>query len=96
MKEPFVSKSKRDDSFHLQAKSVSVDVPSKITTSQKNGRLKNFRIFINIAIYFAKKCWMTCSASVFIIFVIYWCYGSLLALVLFIFALSGKYVDYFV
>lgn len=84
-------KDKKDDSFHLQRKTVAVDIPTKITSTQKSGRLKNLRIFASIAVYFLKKCWMTCSASVFVIFVIYWCYGSLLALVLFLFALSGKY-----
>lgn len=90
MKEPFLPKSKKDDSFHLQRKAVAVDIPSNLTATQRHNNFKNLRIFANIAIYFLKKCWMTCSASVFVIFVIYWCYGSLLALVLFLFALSGK------
>lgn len=89
MKESAFPKDKRNDSFHLQTKHVCVDIPEKITTSQKHTGLKNFKMFTGLAIFFLKKCWMTFSASVFVIFVIYWCYGSLLALILFVFALSG-------
>lgn len=85
MKEPFSPKPHRNDSFHLQTKAVAVDITAKLTPtpSQKYSGLKHLRIFSNLAVFFVKKCWMTCGASVFVIFVIYWCYGSFLALVLF-------------
>lgn len=89
MKGPYIPKKAEDSSFLVQTKSVAVNIPKKITTSQKHGGLKNLRIFSNLAVFFVKKCWMTCGASVFVIFVIYWCYGSFLALILFLFALSG-------
>ncbi|XP_054724914.1 protein ABHD13-like [Uloborus diversus] len=88
MKDKVLLNNKRDDSFHLQTKVTAVEIPLTVSSSQKH-KLKELKIVSSIAVFFLKKCWMTCSAAVFVIFVMYWCYGSIIAFILFNFALSG-------
>ncbi|KAG8190730.1 hypothetical protein JTE90_024863 [Oedothorax gibbosus] len=59
------------------------------TEELKQTKVSGIKIIASLALYFLKKCWLTCSAAVFVIFVIYWCYGGIIAFILFIFALSG-------
>ncbi|GIX90505.1 hypothetical protein CEXT_344841 [Caerostris extrusa] len=89
-KEYIPIKYNKNDSFHLQTTSdTSIDLSSECAKESRLSTFKNLKIFISLAMYFLKKCWMSCSAAVFVIFVIYWCYGGIIAFILFIFALSG-------
>ncbi|XP_042904977.1 protein ABHD13 [Parasteatoda tepidariorum] len=87
---------KLDPPSHV-TKATSID----ITTEQTNDKLTGFReikFISNLVLFFLKKCWMMCSAAVFVIFVIYWYYGSITAFILFVFALTGflfQVGDYF-
>ncbi|KFM75546.1 Abhydrolase domain-containing protein 13, partial [Stegodyphus mimosarum] len=87
-KEPFPIRCDKNDSFRLQ-NSTAVEIPTEVSKIPKKTGFRDIKIVSNLALFIIMKCWMTCSAAVFVIFVIYWCYGSLIALVLFLFALSG-------
>ncbi|CAL1261153.1 unnamed protein product [Larinioides sclopetarius] len=97
-KEYFPLKNEKEDSFHLQTADVSIDIGKECVKESRLSRFRELKVFSSLALYFLKKCWMTCSAAVFVIFVIYWCYGGIIAFVLFLFALSGflfQVGDYF-
>lgn len=91
-KESFSIRTAKNDSFHLQTASVSVDMHKDCSEESKQTNITGLKVVLSLALYFLKKCWMTCSAAVFVIFVIYWCYGGIIAFILFVFALSGKSV----
>lgn len=56
---------------------------------ENNPDFATIRLVSRIVLFILKKCWLCCGASVFIIFFIYWYYGSILALCLFFFAASA-------
>ncbi|GFY66582.1 hypothetical protein TNIN_479521 [Trichonephila inaurata madagascariensis] len=89
-KEYFPLKCDSKDSFHLQtANNTTIDM-SKVSRKEPNAtKCGDLKVFIGLVLYFLKKCWMSCSAAVFVVFVIYWCYGGLIAFILFMFALSA-------
>lgn len=94
-KESFPIRTAKNDSFHLQTASVSsctVDMHKDRSEESKQTNITGLKVVLSLALYFLKKCWMTCSAAVFVIFVIYWCYGGIIAFILFAFALSGQSV----
>ncbi|PRD34507.1 UNVERIFIED_CONTAM: hypothetical protein NCL1_14404 [Trichonephila clavipes] len=89
-KEYFPLKCDNKDSFHLQTASNTTIDMSKVYRKESNAtKCGDLKVFIGLVLYFLKKCWMSCSAAVFVVFVIYWCYGGLIAFILFMFALSG-------
>ncbi|XP_013784577.1 protein ABHD13-like isoform X2 [Limulus polyphemus] len=68
---------------------VNDNVKKLKTNPEQNPDFATITVVTKIVLFILKKCWIMCGASIMVIFVIYWYYGSFLALGLLFFALTG-------